>query len=133
MAGIGATIALITLAALVVIVATIARLIIIVPPNRAAVITGRRRAISSGQVIGYRNVIGGRTLRIPIVEKVDHLALWALDDLRDQAHVNRVAHDGGGDPDRPGKKDPLDPLVWQRERPGEPHPVPATRRAPLHQ
>lgn len=26
----------------------------------------------------------------------------------------------GGDPDRPGKKDPLDPLVWQRERPGEP-------------
>lgn len=26
----------------------------------------------------------------------------------------------GGDPDRPGKKDPLDPLLWQRERPGEP-------------
>jgi len=26
----------------------------------------------------------------------------------------------GGDPDRPGKKDPLDCLVWQRERAGEP-------------
>src|SRR5262249_56498460 len=26
----------------------------------------------------------------------------------------------GGDPDRPGKKDPLDPLVWRTERPGEP-------------
>jgi L-cysteine:1D-myo-inositol 2-amino-2-deoxy-alpha-D-glucopyranoside ligase len=26
----------------------------------------------------------------------------------------------GGDPDRPGKKDPLDPLVWRAERPGEP-------------
>ncbi|MGH8824127.1 MAG: cysteine--1-D-myo-inosityl 2-amino-2-deoxy-alpha-D-glucopyranoside ligase [Jiangellaceae bacterium] len=26
----------------------------------------------------------------------------------------------GGDPDRPGKKDPLDSLLWQRERPGEP-------------
>ena len=26
----------------------------------------------------------------------------------------------GGDPDRPGKKDPLDPLLWRRERPGEP-------------
>jgi L-cysteine:1D-myo-inositol 2-amino-2-deoxy-alpha-D-glucopyranoside ligase len=26
----------------------------------------------------------------------------------------------GGDPDRPGKKDPLDPLVWRGERPGEP-------------
>ncbi len=26
----------------------------------------------------------------------------------------------GGDPDRPGKRDPLDALVWRLERPGEP-------------
>jgi len=26
----------------------------------------------------------------------------------------------GGDPDRPGKRDALDPLLWRRERPGEP-------------
>ncbi|MGO9782209.1 MAG: cysteine--1-D-myo-inosityl 2-amino-2-deoxy-alpha-D-glucopyranoside ligase [Streptosporangiaceae bacterium] len=26
----------------------------------------------------------------------------------------------GGDPDRPGKKDPLDVVVWRAERPGEP-------------
>ena len=26
----------------------------------------------------------------------------------------------GGDPGRPGKKDPLDPVVWMAERPGEP-------------
>lgn len=26
----------------------------------------------------------------------------------------------GGDPGREGKKDPLDPLLWRRERPGEP-------------
>ncbi len=26
----------------------------------------------------------------------------------------------GGDPERPGKKNPLDPLLWRRERPGEP-------------
>ncbi len=26
----------------------------------------------------------------------------------------------GGDPDRPGKQDPLDPLLWRAERPGEP-------------
>jgi L-cysteine:1D-myo-inositol 2-amino-2-deoxy-alpha-D-glucopyranoside ligase len=31
-----------------------------------------------------------------------------------------VFGDRGGDPDRPGKKDPLDCLLWQRERPGEP-------------
>ncbi len=27
----------------------------------------------------------------------------------------------GGDPGRPGKKDPLDPRVWLGQRPGEPH------------
>jgi L-cysteine:1D-myo-inositol 2-amino-2-deoxy-alpha-D-glucopyranoside ligase len=27
----------------------------------------------------------------------------------------------GGDPGRAGKKDPLDPLVWRGQRPGEPH------------
>ncbi len=26
----------------------------------------------------------------------------------------------GGDPDRPGKRDPIDCLVWQQQRPGEP-------------
>jgi L-cysteine:1D-myo-inositol 2-amino-2-deoxy-alpha-D-glucopyranoside ligase len=31
-----------------------------------------------------------------------------------------VFPDRGGDPDRPGKKDPLDCLVWRAERPGEP-------------
>jgi L-cysteine:1D-myo-inositol 2-amino-2-deoxy-alpha-D-glucopyranoside ligase len=31
-----------------------------------------------------------------------------------------VFGDRGGDPERPGKKDPLDCLVWRAERPGEP-------------
>jgi L-cysteine:1D-myo-inositol 2-amino-2-deoxy-alpha-D-glucopyranoside ligase len=31
-----------------------------------------------------------------------------------------LAAQRGGDPDRPGKKDPLDVLVWRAERPGEP-------------
>jgi flotillin len=78
MADLGMTVGLVTLAALVIMVATIARLIIIVPPNRAAVITGRKRALTSGQAVGYRNVIGGRTLRIPIVEQVDYLSLETI-------------------------------------------------------
>jgi L-cysteine:1D-myo-inositol 2-amino-2-deoxy-alpha-D-glucopyranoside ligase len=32
----------------------------------------------------------------------------------------RVFSERGGDPDRPGKEHPLDCLLWQRERPGEP-------------
>lgn len=31
-----------------------------------------------------------------------------------------VYADRGGDPDRPGKRDPLDALVWQRQRDGDP-------------
>jgi L-cysteine:1D-myo-inositol 2-amino-2-deoxy-alpha-D-glucopyranoside ligase len=32
----------------------------------------------------------------------------------------RLAAENGGDPARPGKKDPVDPMVWLAARPGEP-------------
>jgi L-cysteine:1D-myo-inositol 2-amino-2-deoxy-alpha-D-glucopyranoside ligase len=32
----------------------------------------------------------------------------------------RLAAERGGDPDRPGKRDPLDPLLWRGSRDGEP-------------
>jgi len=38
----------------------------------------------------------------------------------DRAEMLAVFGERGGDPDRPGKRDPLDPLLWRRERPGEP-------------
>jgi len=38
----------------------------------------------------------------------------------DQQTMAVLAAENGGDPGRPGKKDPLDPLVWRAERPGEP-------------
>jgi L-cysteine:1D-myo-inositol 2-amino-2-deoxy-alpha-D-glucopyranoside ligase len=38
----------------------------------------------------------------------------------DQAEMVRLSAERGGDPDRPGKKDPLDSLLWKAERPGEP-------------
>jgi L-cysteine:1D-myo-inositol 2-amino-2-deoxy-alpha-D-glucopyranoside ligase len=36
------------------------------------------------------------------------------------AEMTELSAERGGDPERPGKKDPLDPLVWRAERPGEP-------------
>ncbi|HEY1626197.1 MAG TPA: cysteine--1-D-myo-inosityl 2-amino-2-deoxy-alpha-D-glucopyranoside ligase [Streptosporangiaceae bacterium] len=36
------------------------------------------------------------------------------------ATMAELAAERGGDPTRPGKKDPLDVLVWRAERPGEP-------------
>ena len=38
----------------------------------------------------------------------------------DRATMTELSAERGGDPDRAGKRDPLDTLVWQAERPGEP-------------
>jgi len=54
---------------------TIKSLIVIVPPNMAAVLTGRHRKLPSGETVGYRSVIGGRTLRVPIIETVQYTSL----------------------------------------------------------
>ncbi len=38
----------------------------------------------------------------------------------DRARMEAVFGERGGDPERVGKRDPLDCVVWRRERPGEP-------------
>ncbi|QGQ19175.1 cysteine--1-D-myo-inosityl 2-amino-2-deoxy-alpha-D-glucopyranoside ligase [Cellulomonas sp. JZ18] len=38
----------------------------------------------------------------------------------DEATMHALSAERGGDPDRPGKRSPLDPLLWRAERPGEP-------------
>jgi L-cysteine:1D-myo-inositol 2-amino-2-deoxy-alpha-D-glucopyranoside ligase len=38
----------------------------------------------------------------------------------DEQQMMAIFPERGGDPDRPGKKHPLDCLLWQAERPGEP-------------
>jgi len=63
------------LVVVVVAVLTIKSLIVIVPPNMAAVLTGRKRKLPTGDVVGYRSVIGGRTLRVPIIETVQYTSL----------------------------------------------------------
>jgi L-cysteine:1D-myo-inositol 2-amino-2-deoxy-alpha-D-glucopyranoside ligase len=47
----------------------------------------------------------------------------------DVATMVTLAGERGGDPHRPGKKDPLDPLLWQAARPGEPAWDPGTGSA----
>lgn len=46
-----------------------------VPPNMVAVLSGRKRKLADGRVVGYRLVRGGAALRIPLLEKVDYLSL----------------------------------------------------------
>ncbi len=50
-------------------------LIVICPPNKVAVVSGRTRQLSDGRAVGYRVIKGGRTIRIPLIEKVDYMDL----------------------------------------------------------
>jgi flotillin len=68
----------VVLAAIVLLVMIISRLIVIVPPNMAAAITGRKRMLKDGGSVGYRTVTGGRTIRVPLLEKVQWLSLGTI-------------------------------------------------------
>lgn len=72
---IGLVIGGVVLALILVAIITIKNLIVLVPPNMAAVITGRKRASADGEMVGYRTVMGGRSLRVPIIEQVNWLSL----------------------------------------------------------
>jgi L-cysteine:1D-myo-inositol 2-amino-2-deoxy-alpha-D-glucopyranoside ligase len=50
------------------------------------------------------------------------LPAWSLGDESrlDAATMLALSAERGGDPDRAGKRHPLDPLLWRSERPGEP-------------
>ncbi len=56
--------------AVILVILIVRSLIVICPPNRVAVISGRTRTLSDGRTVGYRILKGGRTLRVPLIEKV---------------------------------------------------------------
>jgi flotillin len=66
---------LVTLIAFVVGFLLISRNYLKVSPNTVAVLSGRRRKLGDGRVVGYRMVRGGAALRIPLLEKVEYLHL----------------------------------------------------------
>lgn len=49
-----------------------------VSPNMVAVLSGRKRRLPDGRIVGYRMVKGGAALRIPLLEKVDYLDLRVM-------------------------------------------------------
>jgi flotillin len=65
----------IVLGFILLLILTVKNLIVLVPPNMAAVITGRKRIAEEGGTVGYRTVMGGRTMRVPILEQVNWLSL----------------------------------------------------------
>jgi flotillin len=68
-------IVLLVLLALFIGMALFSRNYLKVAPNMVAVLSGRKRKLSDGRIVGYRMVRGGAALRLPLLEKVDYLAL----------------------------------------------------------
>ena len=66
---------LICVIALAVAVMLFLRNYIKVPPNKVAVISGRRHKLADGSVVGFRMVHGGATFKWPLLEQVDYLSL----------------------------------------------------------
>ncbi|MBS43555.1 MAG: cysteine--1-D-myo-inosityl 2-amino-2-deoxy-alpha-D-glucopyranoside ligase [Nocardioides sp.] len=52
--------------------------------------------------------------------RVDADAAFGSESGYDRETMRALFGERGGDPDRPGKEDPLDCVVWRAERPGEP-------------
>lgn len=63
----------VTLGLAIALIYLVRSLIIIGLPNEIVVISGRRRVLEDGREIGYRVLHGGRTLRIPIIERVSRI------------------------------------------------------------
>jgi L-cysteine:1D-myo-inositol 2-amino-2-deoxy-alpha-D-glucopyranoside ligase len=99
-----------------------------------------RRDMEALRVVPPAHFIGA-VEALPVIERLsrrlaDHGALYELDgDMYfarsadpsfgavsglDAATMTELFAERGGDPARPGKKDPLDALVWLAARPGEP-------------
>jgi L-cysteine:1D-myo-inositol 2-amino-2-deoxy-alpha-D-glucopyranoside ligase len=63
---------------------------------------------------------------IAVTERIDEIAAavksWKLGDesTYDRELMLTLSATRGGDPERPGKRDPLDPVLWRAERAGEP-------------
>ncbi|MEM9894453.1 MAG: SPFH domain-containing protein [Actinomycetota bacterium] len=70
-----AIIGIIIVVALLAAVAAVSSLLVICPPNRVAIISGRSRQLADGRTVGYRVLKGGRTIRIPIMEKLNWVEL----------------------------------------------------------
>jgi L-cysteine:1D-myo-inositol 2-amino-2-deoxy-alpha-D-glucopyranoside ligase len=55
-----------------------------------------------------------------VYEDVSQAPGFGAESGYDEATMLRLSAERGGDPDRPGKRQPLDPMLWRGERPGEP-------------
>ncbi|MCB2203903.1 hypothetical protein KQI65_04085 [bacterium] len=68
----------IALFAIIVIMVAISRLLLICHPNEVIVLSGRKRKLSDGSMVGYRLIRGGRAIRVPLIEKAARMSLETI-------------------------------------------------------
>jgi flotillin len=83
----GLTIGMVILFAIVAIIVIVAKLIVVGNPNEMVIITGGQ----TREGLGYRTIIGGRKLVIPVINKVSRLSLRNM-----QVALEVKAQSGGG-------------------------------------
>ena len=96
----------------------------VIPPNHYIAVTERVEQIASAvEDLADRDI----AYRLDTDYYFDSAAAsravaWKLGDEShyDRALMLELSAQRGGDPDRPGKRDPLDPLLWRGARDGEP-------------
>lgn len=73
-----APIAILVAFAIIVIVFGISKMLLIAQPNEVIIISGKKRKNSDGGTVGYRVIRGGRTLKIPLLEKAARMSLETI-------------------------------------------------------
>ncbi len=71
-------IAVIAAFAIIVIMLALKSLLLISQPNEVVVLSGRKRTLPSGDIVGYRMIRGGRAFRMPFIEKASRMSLETI-------------------------------------------------------
>jgi flotillin len=64
--------------AIIVIMVSISRLLLICHPNEVIILSGRKRRMPDGSIVGYRIIRGGRAIRVPLIEKAARMSLETI-------------------------------------------------------
>ncbi|MGO3886952.1 MAG: cysteine--1-D-myo-inosityl 2-amino-2-deoxy-alpha-D-glucopyranoside ligase, partial [Mycetocola sp.] len=101
----------------------------VIPPESFVLVTERIQDIADAATeleaagVGYRvptaDAVGDDLYLSVEAAQNQHWSLGSTSRL-DRTTMQTLSAERGGDPDRSGKKDPLDPLLWRAARDGEP-------------
>ena len=86
------TLAVIIVFAILFVMFAVSRLLLISQPNEVVVLSGRKRRLPDGTIVGYRIIRGGRALRIPFLEKASRMS---LETIPIELSVNNAYSKGG--------------------------------------